>query len=250
MKPYEDTNRTPTQSGVYATEVSASRKLGDVSVTHVAQVSCPDSCPFVHAGCYAENGFLGGFITKRLNRGRDVDVDRMEIARLEARALDRLSGERDLRLHVVGDSATRRGTRILAAAAGRYIARAGRRVWTYTHAWRHVPRDAWGSVSVLASCETEEEVLLARSRGYATAMVVEEHPGDQRHMEGRVNLLPCPAQTRGVTCANCRLCTDDAFLRSSSLTIAFAVHGSRPSRNKALRALRSAVSPERARPSA
>jgi len=250
MKPHEDTNRTPTQSGVYATEVSASRKLGDVSVTHVAQASCPDSCPFLHAGCYAENGFLGGFITKRLNRGMDRDIDRLEIARLEAGAIDRLSGERDLRLHVVGDSVTRRGTRLLAAAAGRYTARAGRRVWTYTHAWRQVPRDAWGSVSVLASCETEEEVLLARSRGYATAMVVEEHPGDRRHRSGRVNLLPCPSQTRGVTCASCRLCTDDDLLRSQNLTITFAVHGSRPSRNKALRALRSARSPKRERPSA
>lgn len=66
--------RTPTQSGVYATNVSASRKLGDVSVTHVAQISCPDSCPFLHAGCYAENGFLGGFITKRLNRGMCVNT--------------------------------------------------------------------------------------------------------------------------------------------------------------------------------
>jgi hypothetical protein len=100
---------------------------------------------------------------------------------------------------------------------------------------------------VLASCETEEEVLLARSRGYATAMVVEEHAGDRRHRRGRLNLLPCPSQTRGVTCADCGLCMDDGFLRNRNLTITFAVHGSRPSRNKALRSLRASASRRRGR---
>ena len=241
MKPHEDTGRTPTQSGVYATEVSASRKLGDVSVTHVAQASCPDSCPFLHSGCYAENGFLGGFITKRLNRGMDRDIDRQEIAKIEAAAIDRLSGERDLRLHVVGDSTTVTGTAALARAALRYARRHGRAVWTYTHAWRWLPRKAWGSISVLASCETPADIVAARRRGYATALVVPEHESDRVHRIGRTKVLPCPQQTRGVTCAQCRLCTRDDFLRDSGLTITFAAHGSRPSRNKALRALETAA---------
>lgn len=215
----------PTERGVYAKEVSAGRKVGAVAVTYVAQGSCPDTCPFLHAGCYAENGFVGGFITKRLNRAT-TGLTPLELARNEADAIDELIGDRDLRLHIVGDSTSEDGTRLIAAAAGRYMDRGGRRVWTYTHAWRTVPREAWGRVSVLASCESPVDVMEARSRGYATALTVMGHPGAKRYDVGPLSILPCPEQTtEGVTCATCRLCTDDDRLRDSGMTVAFAVHG-------------------------
>jgi hypothetical protein len=81
---------------------------------------------------------------------------------------------RPLRLHTVGDCRTDEAARIVAAAAERYMDAGGGPVWTYTHAWRLVDRASWGRVSVLASCETPEQVELARARGYATAIVVDE----------------------------------------------------------------------------
>ena len=41
-----------------------------------------------------------------------------------------------------------------------------------------------------------------------------------------VSLLPCPQQTRGVTCRDCVLCRDDGRLREAGLVIAFQAHGS------------------------
>jgi hypothetical protein len=39
-------------------------------------------------------------------------------------------------------------------------------------------------------------------------------------------VLPCPQQTRGVTCRDCGLCHDDERRRKAGLVIAFEAHGS------------------------
>lgn len=99
-------------------------------------------------------------------------------------------------------------------------------VWTYTHAHREVPREAWGRVSVLASCEKPQDAADAMDRGYAAALVTPPHPEDGRAYElGGVKVIPCPNQTRGVQCSECRLCFDDARLLASRSVIGFEVHG-------------------------
>lgn len=221
---------------VFAVEEARSGKVGPVSATYAAQQSCPRDCAFLGNGCYAENGHTALYVTRRLNRA-DPSASPLDVALREAELIDGLSGERDLRLHIVGDCATVEATLIVSAAAERYMDRGGRRAWTYTHAWRDVPRWAWGRVSVLASCETPADVVEANRRGCATALTVLGHPGERRYDAGPLRILPCPEQTRGVTCAECRLCTDDAGLRARGLTIAFALHGGRSSIGKATRAL-------------
>ena len=237
FSPVNDRALSPTLAGIYAKELTANPKLGPVSATYVAQLSCPASCPLLGSGCYAENGFTSMAITKRLIRGVLDGTTPAEIAQREASAIDALSGERALRLHVVGDSTTIEGTRALAAAARRYSSRHDRPVWTYTHAWRSLPRSAWGSVSVLASCENERDLIAAKRRGYATALVVPGHRARKLYQERRTKLLPCPEQTSGVSCAACGLCMRDDYLRDAGITIAFAAHGSPASKSKALRAL-------------
>ncbi len=226
---------------VFAKEVTEGIKLGPVSATYVSQITCPSACAFRGNGCYAEHGPLAMVTTKRLNK-RALNNTAIEVAHQEAAAIDRLTGTRDLRLHVVGDCPTAEAAQIIAAAAERYIGRGllcGKivGVWTYTHAWRTVPRSAWGGVSVLASCETTEHVAQARARGYATALVVDAHSGRTLH-EG---VLPCPEQTTpGVQCASCRLCLDDGRLRDAEISIGFGLHGDRAGLAKSRRALEEA----------
>lgn len=168
-------------------------------------------------------------MTSRLNAttGR---LSPAQIAQKEAEAIDQLSGQLDLRLHIVGDCRTRRAAQITATASERYIARSHRygsprKVWTYTHAWRKVERSDWKSVSVLASCETTEDVRHARSKGYATAIVVDKFKKKSAYeiAEG-LKVIPCPQQTTGVTCVECRLCMKDQHLKDRNLTIAFEAH--------------------------
>ena len=226
--------QAPTPAAVFAIEETGNSKLGPVSTTSAAQQSCPTSCVFLGNGCYAEGGWPKLTTTWRLNRNLREYITPEEIAVEEAIAIDGLSGDRDLRLHFVGDSTTEVGTQILAEAACRYMKKNGRRVWTYTHAWRTVPRSAWGSISVLASCETEEEVIAARRLGYATILVVPKHHSRKLQRGEAINLLPCPWETHGANCAKCRLCMDDRRLRESNITIAFEAHGDERTRNKAL----------------
>lgn len=216
----------PTQSPVIAVERSGNRKLGDAAATYVAQASCPQSCAFLGAGCYAEGGRMA-LHTRLLNQSPVTNPAALAV--LEASAIGTLSGRRPLRLHVVGDAQNALAAATLADAASKYRSKQGTRrqpVWTYTHAWRDIARRAWRSISVLASCETLSDVRRAMRKGYAAALVVAEHPADGRaYRVGNITLIPCPEQTRGRTCTECRLCFNDTALRKRRAVITFAAHG-------------------------
>lgn len=222
-------------SGVTLVLNSANAKLGTgVAATYVSQESCPKTCPFLEESCYAEYGPTG-IHTRRLNKST---MSAEQLASAEAIAINRASFGRGnpgrlmgtnkpLRLHVVGDSRTVRAVRIVADSVRLWLDCIGS-VWTYTHAWRKVARKHWGTVSVLASCEDAHAVNAAMRRGYAAALVVSEHSSDQAYLTtGGYKLIPCPNQTRGVTCTQCKLCWKDQWLLSTRSVIAFAAHGSR-----------------------
>ncbi len=113
-------------------------------------------------------------------------------------------------------------------------------------------RDSWGDVSVLASCESAEDVRNARARGYQTAIVVESFATDKRHVLGDeagkaagVDVLPCPQQTRGVSCSDCKRCFDDEKLGALGYSIAFQVHGGGATVRRASKAIRTPNDPSR-----
>ena len=98
-------------------------------------------------------------------------------------------------------------------------------VWTYTHAWKKVGRKAWGSISVLASCDSLEQVHEAKRKGYATALVLDHFEETKAHYRAGVKIVPCPQETGRVPlCTDCRLCFKDDLLRQADITIAFAAH--------------------------
>lgn len=232
---------------------SGNAKLGDCATTHAAQASCPQSCVFKDGGgCYAESGRQGMFVTRRLNETQALlNASALDVALAEAEAIDAMDvvPGRPMRLHTVGDCSTDECALVVSAAAERYVARGGGTVWTYTHGWRDVDRDSWGSVSVLASCEKSEDIIAATERGYATALVVEEFESDSRYPIGTEEVLPCPSMTRHVACSDCRLCFDDDGLRSRGYSIAFELHGIPYAIRAARQALRNPDDPERRIPS-
>lgn len=220
---------------------SQNEKLGAAAATYAAQESCPRSCPFLDGGgCYAETGAVGSFVTRPLNvSAARAGSGPRAVALAEARAIDALrpSSGRPLRLHTVGDCSTPAAARVVSRAAGRWRERGGGPVWTYTHAWRQVPRESWGDVSVLASCEDGAGVREAWGRGYAASVTVPEFPGARRYEFDGVAVIPCPAQTRGVVCSDCRLCFDAPRLLRDRLAVGFAVHGDGFAVSAALRTL-------------
>lgn len=205
------------------------------SSTYVSiEATCPDTCSFKRRGCYIDTGF-----TKRLASTLDVEAqDRsaFEVILEEVALIDRAfalgmpqdgaRGGRDLRLHVGGETPSAGAAVLLAEAAGRWRARGGGSVWTFTHNWRSIPRAAFGSISALASVETPAQADQALAAGYAPALVVSEFPrGRKAFTTGGVKLVPCPAESGERTCVECRLCFDDKVLAARGTGIAFKAHG-------------------------
>lgn len=201
--------------------------------------TCPNTCPYKSNGCYVD-GMAGytpvGKLDQRAARWRYTGL---ETNMAEADAIDRLwpmgvprdgwkGRGRDMRLHVAGDASCTNGARILGQAAGEWGLRGGGAVWTYTHRWREIARSAWGRwVSVLASVETIEDAEDAISRGYAAAITVLYFmtPKAFKVPGTRLRVVPCPAETRNVTCVECRMCFDSEKLLRHGIIIGFAIHG-------------------------
>lgn len=228
------TRKAAPRRPVILTPHSDNRKTGPVAVTYASQTTCPKSCPLLGKGCYAENGPMGA-ISTRLARSAGRTPPR-EIAQLEADLIDACPATQDLRLHGVGDCKDDQAAAIVAAAASRYAERGRRfgvKVWTYTHAWRTVKRESWGTVSVLASCHGIGEAEGAMALGYAAAVIVDsfDDGGKAYYESGNgaepVRVIPCRYQADKTTCVNCRLCMDDRKLLESNSVIAFAAHGQR-----------------------
>jgi hypothetical protein len=192
-------------------------ELRQMSATYCSTQSCPKGCPLRGAGCYGEAGNVG-IHARRLDCG---PASPLEIARDEGAAIRKLPTDgRPLRLHVVGDCRTPAAALEVAGAVRELQARGGGPAFTYTHAWARVPRESWGSVQVLASCERVREVRRARNRGYAAALVVpsfDQVPALPRGLRP----LPCPQETGTARdCHECRRCiTADALYRAGYVVI-------------------------------
>lgn len=228
------------------------------SSTYVSiNATCPDSCQFKGGACYVTTGF-----TQQINLRLDHEVNDAKhpphpnlaeanqiIRSFPGRGRPRKAvlhelrpggpipqdgarGGRDLRLHVGGDALDKYGAELLAEAADSWKRRGGGAVWTFTHRWREIPRNAWGSISVLASIDHPRAAPEALRAGYAPAVVVDSFSSDRakRHFlvdneHADTKIIPCPNETRGVTCVECRLCLNATKLWEQRSVIAFAVHG-------------------------
>lgn len=218
---------------------SGNSKLGGAATTYAPiRNTCPATCPFMGSGCYGQNGpvAIHGARLEGQLEGLGADtVAMLEAAEIRdgAEMLRKRRQTMPLRLHTFGDCRTTFAAEQVSSAARHWPGA----VWTYTHAWRDVPRQAWGSVSVLASCEGMGAARAALDQGYAASIVVAEHPADGKaYMVGEgadtMRVIPCPSQTRDLTCAECRLCWDDKGLLERRAVIAFAAHGSGAKRAK------------------
>jgi hypothetical protein len=209
---------------------STNKKTGATDVTYVSLQSCPE-CPFAGGeGCYAEN-YPAAFTVAPLAREGAKTSD---IAKAEADAIDasynggKVPYGRALRLHISGDSRTKTAAKTVSAAVKRWQGRGGGPAWSYTHAWRKVPKEAWGTISVLASVEQAVEAKEAFEHGYAPAIVIDTFPnGPKSFVKDDVRFIPCPAQTSDKTCDQCELCWDADALHKRKTGIAFEAHGTK-----------------------
>lgn len=222
------------KGAIYVSDSGNTKIMGShkVDATYASiKATCPSTCSLKNGGCYAQTSFVG-MINARMDR-RARQYSPLAVARAEARAIDDsyrggpVPEGRCLRIHVAGDSCLKKGTQLINNAVGRWKKRGGGDAWSYTHAWHNIPRAIWSNVSVLASVESVNQIAEARKQGYACAVVVSEHPTDKAYTlpGSNTKLIPCPSQTRGVGCSDCRLCFNANRLFDGNFAIAFSVHG-------------------------
>ena len=209
------TKRLNESLGVTVVEKTGDTKTGPMAATHAPQLSCPTDCVL-----YPD--------TIDDISGTDRDELAITIAQAESDGIDKLSGKSNLRVHVVGDCQTIEAASIVGSAMVRYEQRSGKRAYTYTHAWRNVPYTAWQGARVIASCETTQDINIARDeRGYPSAeFTYMEHESRKVFVRNGIKVLPCPNQfNKAVTCDKCMACANIEMLKDKNLVIGIAGHG-------------------------
>ena len=208
---------------------SHNRITGPIMMTTSPRATCPSDCPFrkgakgVAAGaCYAEHGFLGGFIWTKLDRlpvGARFKSDQVQVRSLdELTAAIRALPEGALWRHnQAGDLCEPDEDEIdLEILAALVDANEGRRGFTYTHCdvvENETNRTAIAAanaagftINLSANSLAHADELAALEIAPVTAVV----PADQRENgetpAGRPVVI-CPARRRDdVTCATCGIC--------------------------------------------
>jgi len=207
------------ESAVIVKEKSSNSKTGEMNVTYAPQITCPTSCPL-----YPE--ILGDEY--------DIEIRmhiQIEYARIERRRIYELPADRNLRVHVVGDCSNTISAGLIGDAMVDYEARSpnGSLAYTYTHGWDepyNVPESAWNGARVLASCESAEQILRARSLGYACEWTYKNHESRKVHERDGIQVLPCPNNfNKDVTCNMCMKCADLGLLKSRNMVIGLSTHG-------------------------
>jgi hypothetical protein len=222
---------------------SLNRKLGPIPVSQTARGSCPDSCSFKNAGCFAERNFTRIHWEKVPEEGMSWLAFCREVKRLKRRTLWRHNEAGDLPGE--GDAIDPAALKQLVDAA------AHTRGFTFTHKavleskpvsprTRALPtaqaRALWipsnrraiayavrrGFTINLSADNLAQADELARLAIAPVAVVLPADAPDraQKTPDGR-QVVVCPSESRGLTCANCQLC---AHPQRASI-IGFKAHG-------------------------
>ena len=211
------------------TPKSSNRKTGPIATTMSDRGTCPDSCPFKNAGCYAE-AFPLRLHWDRLTRG-ETGGDWLDLVHALARA--KLPAGSLLRHNVAGDLPQDQQGRIVKDQAfilADIFRNAGVQAFTYTHhkqdghnlpVVRALPA---AGLFVNLSCDSEQQASQRHREGFAAVCVVPEDDSRKAWTDSHgVKFRVCPAQIAdGVTCKTCKACAG-----SRDYVVAFRAHANR-----------------------
>ena len=210
---------------------SGNAKTGFVGATYrKVGETCPSTCAMLTANsCYALTAFVG--ITQRRSV-RDA-MDGMAyydfIAGLTEKDLAKIGNT--VRLHVSGDFFYNDEIDTPYVQGVKLTHRTFPNVLGYTYTHRYSDFGVYDfpeNLVVNASCDSVEDIHAAQALGWPTVTTTSATDTRKRWEQDGVTFLTCPAQTAGLTCAQCRLC----MKKDRKFTIAFRAHGTAKKRVK------------------
>lgn len=195
---------------VHLTLKSSNVKTGAIPVSTTGRASCPTSCPFQAAGCYADNYGLN-FLWNRVTNGT-AGTDWSTFCN----TISTLPDGQLWRHNQAGDLPQDGHGRIDGHLMGYLVAaNIGKRGFTYTH---HTPElgdnakyikgaNDWGfTVNLSANTPAHADTLAALEIAPVVVVLPSTQTTNTTTPQGRPIVI-CPATTRGdVTCESCQLC--------------------------------------------
>jgi len=206
--------------------VTKDAKTGAIPVSYSPKESCPDSCSLKDGGCYAWGLFYLRILGAKIRDGK------IEIKTLTQALKERRADAKVIRHRVAGD--------VVGDVTGTVqeclqVEREGLTNIGYTHHWQSdeaQPLKKW----FRASCNSIEEMNLARSMGWSVAVMVPEGTPKKMMLKSGERAFMCPARhgvegKTDITCNTCTLCkvTD----KTHDKAVMFEVHGTKGTINKA-----------------
>jgi len=207
----------------HLTRTSSNRKTGPIPVSTSSKATCPDSCPFLGNGCYAESGPLA-------IHSAAVTAGTRGVPWTEFLQLIRNLPRHQLWRHNQSGDLYRPGNAIGRTALAQLVeANQGRRGFTYSHhkltphtiqAFKTATAQGF---TVNASCETETAADAAMAHGLRAVFVVSANETRTSwQTAGGNRAVVCPAQRfERMDCATCQLCQS----RPQNVAVAFKAHG-------------------------
>jgi hypothetical protein len=219
---------------------SGNKKLGGIPSSITSRGTCPPSCGFYEAGCYAESHVLAAHWRRVGERGDSWQEFIRDIWTLPEGQLWRHNEAGDL----PGDA-----DRIDRSRMAELVdANRDLRGFTYTHKHadlganrallRHANRQGF-TVNLSADSLEEADRLVGLEAGPVVAVVSRETPDRGTYTPAGWKVVVCPAQTAAaLTCAQCELCAHPHRLS----IIGFRAHGQAAARVDDLVQLRRSAS--------
>lgn len=203
--------------------ISANRKTGPIPVTMSSSSTCPPTCGFFGAGCYAEFGPMRNDWSRTPEQGLTWEAFCTEISKLPEGAIWRHAQAGDLpgkglRLDVPA-------LRLLVAANA--VAHA--RGFTYTHKPLDRPEEIQAvrqanqygfTVNLSADSLEHADELLSLDAGPVVA-VIESSSTALQKTPGGATVVHCPYETHEIQCVQCKLCA----VPTRKSVVVFRAHG-------------------------
>ena len=222
---------------------SHNRKLGPIPVSRTARGSCPESCSFKNAGCFAEVSYSRIHWQKVEKTGMSWDAF--------CRAVSKLKNGQLWRHNEAGDLPGKGEAIDPIALSKLVVANKGKRGFSFSHKpvlttkpisprsrsipshqeralWivsnrRAIARAVRGGFVINLSADSLEQADELAALGIAPVSVVVAHdaPSHATKTPGGRQVVVCPNEAHGLTCDECRLC---AVPERKSI-VAFRAHG-------------------------
>ena len=213
---------------IAVTEKSGNKKTGPILTTKTEKKTCPKSCPLYDVACYAQYGPLA-WHWKAMEQGKNARGKPINTS--WDRAMNLIAKQKPGSLWRYGEAGDLPGEnekidyRLMLQLIK---ANQGKRGFTYTHKYKlkanldkikRVNRTHF-TINLSANDPGHADQLIKLEIGPVVCLLPHDQRKNSKTPNG-VNVIVCPAVTKGITCLNCKLCS----IKDRNFVIGFPGHG-------------------------